>query len=64
MPKVAGVPSDQLSVACLVAVELKARDFRDQRLKKRLAFDERQVGDVAAVEMQEIENEVDKANLA
>jgi hypothetical protein len=54
MPKLAGVPSDQLSVARLVAVELKVGM---QRLKKRLALDERQTGDVAAVEMQEIESE-------
>jgi hypothetical protein len=55
--QVAGVPSDQLSVARLVAVELKVGNCRDQRLKKRLALDERQTGDVAAVEMQEIESE-------
>ncbi len=57
MPKLAGVPSDQLSVARLVAVELKTRDAGGQRLKQRLALDERQAGDVAAVEMQEVESE-------
>jgi hypothetical protein len=40
MPKLAGVPSDQLSVARLVAVELQARDAGDQRLQQRLALDE------------------------
>ena len=64
MPKLAGVPSDQLAVACLVAVELKVGDCRDQRLQQRLALDERQAGDVAAVEMQEIESEIDKPNPA
>ena len=49
MPKLAGVPSDQLSVARLVAVELKVGNGRNQRLKKRLALDERQTCDVAAV---------------
>ena len=34
--KFAGVPSDQLSIARLMAVELKARDFREQWLKKPL----------------------------
>jgi hypothetical protein len=64
MPKLAGVPSDQLSVARLVAIELKAGNRRDQRLKKRLALDERQARDVAAVEMQEIEGEIDEPNPA
>jgi hypothetical protein len=64
MPKLAGVPSDQLSVACLVAVELKAGNCRDQRLKNRLALDEQQAGDAAAVEMQEIEREIDEPNPA
>ena len=64
MPKLAGVPFDQLSVACLVAVELKAGNCREQRLKKRLALDQRQACDVAAVKMQEIESEIDEPNLA
>ncbi len=60
MPKLAGVPSDQFSVARLVAVELKVGNCRDQRL----AFAERQTCRVAAVEMQEIESELDEPNLA
>jgi hypothetical protein len=64
MPKFAGVPSDQLSVARLVAVELKARNCRDHRLQQRLALDQRQAGDVAVVEMQEVENEIDEPNPA
>ena len=51
MPKLAGVPSDQLSVARLMAVELKAGNCRDHRLQQRLALDQRQTRDVAAVEM-------------
>jgi len=51
MPKLAGVRSDQLSVARLVAVELKVGNCCDQRLQQRLVLDGRQVGDVAAVEM-------------
>jgi hypothetical protein len=64
MPKLAGVRSDQLSVARLVAVELKVGNCCDQRLQQRLALDGRQVGDVAAVEMQEIESEIDEPNPA
>ena len=64
MPKLAGVPFDQLSVACLVAVKLKVGNRREQRLKKRLALDERQARDIAAVEMQEIESEIDETNPA
>jgi hypothetical protein len=37
MPKLAGVPSDQLAVARLVPVQLKAGLGCDQRLKKCLA---------------------------
>lgn len=64
MPKLAGVPSDQLFVACLLAVELQAGNAGDQRLQHRLGLDERQAGDIAAVEMQEIESEIDKRNPA
>jgi hypothetical protein len=64
MPKLPGVPSDQLAVAGLVAIELKAGNCSDQRLKKRLVLDERQTRDVAAVEMQDIESEIDEPNLA
>ena len=64
MPKLAGVPFDQLSVACLVAVKLKVGNRREQRLKKRLTLDERQARDIAAVEMQEIESEIDETNPA
>ena len=38
MPKLTGVPSDQLSIARLVAVELQAGNAGDQRLKKHLAL--------------------------
>jgi hypothetical protein len=62
MPKLPGVPSDQLAVAGLVAVELKAGNCRDHRLQKRLALDERQAGDVATVETQESEREIDEPN--
>jgi hypothetical protein len=56
------VPSDQPAVARLVVVELKAGLGCDQWLKKRLALDERLTGDLAAVEMQEIESEIDWAS--
>ena len=40
---------DEFAVACLMAIELKAGLVCDQRLKKRLALDERQTRDVPAV---------------
>ena len=64
MPKLPGVHSDQFSIARLLAVELEVGNCRDQRLKKRLALDERQTRDDSAVEVQEIESEIDKANPA
>jgi len=64
MPKLAGVPSDQLAFARLVIVELKVGNCRDQRLQQRLAFDERQTRDIPAVEMPEIESEIDEPNPA
>jgi hypothetical protein len=60
----AGVLADKPAVARLAAVELKVGNCRDQRLQQRLAIDERQTGDVAAVEMQRIESEIDEPNPA
>ena len=44
---------DDLAIACLMAVELKASLVREQRLQKRLALDELKIRDVQAVEVQE-----------
>ena len=52
------------AVARLMAVELNAGLVRDQRLKKRLALDERQIRDVLAIKMQEIEGVIDEPHLA
>jgi hypothetical protein len=60
----AGVPQDEFAVPCLMAVELKARLAYEQRLENRLALDERKVRDVPAVQMQEIEGEIDEADSA
>jgi hypothetical protein len=62
--ELAGVPQNEFAVAGLMAVEPKARLVRDQWLKKRLALDERQTRDVAAVEMQEIEGVINEARPA
>ena len=51
---------DKFSVACLVAIELKAGLVGDQRLKQRLAFDELKVPDVTAIKVQEVERIVDE----
>ena len=51
---------DQLAVACVVTIELKAGLADDQRLKKRLALDERKLGDVPICQMQEIESVIDE----
>jgi hypothetical protein len=47
-----------------MAVELNAGLVCDQRLKKRLALDERQARDVPAVEVQEIEGVIDEPHSA
>ena len=44
--------------------ELKARLVCDQRLKQRLALDERQPRNVLPIKMQKIEGVVDEPNLA
>jgi hypothetical protein len=54
------VLEDKFSVACLVAIELKAGLVGDQRLKQRLAFDELKVPDVTAIKVQEVERIVDE----
>src|SRR5260370_30277647 len=59
-PKLAGMLSDKLAITPLMVVELKAGNARDQGFQKRLALDERQIGGVAAVKMQEIETVVDE----
>jgi hypothetical protein len=43
-----------------VGVELKAGHPKDQRLKERLALDQRQAGGVPSVEMQKIESVIDE----
>jgi hypothetical protein len=48
--ELAGVLQDKLAVACVMSVELKARLADHQRLKQRLALDERQARDVQAGE--------------
>ena len=55
---------DEFAVARLMAVELKAGLVCDQRLKQRLALDERQARDVPAVEVQEIEGVIDELHAA
>jgi hypothetical protein len=62
--KLTGVLPDKLAIACLVAVELKAGNVRDQRLEKSLAFDQWQAGRLSAAEMQEVESVVDEPNSA
>jgi hypothetical protein len=47
------VLEDELAIARVMAVELKARLVREQRLQKRLALDELKIRDVQAVEVQE-----------
>ena len=59
--ELAGVSQDKLAVAGLMPVELKARLVRGQRLKKRLALEERQGGNVPPVQVQEIEGVIDEA---
>lgn len=46
--------ADQFHLSGFVVVELKAGNARDQRLEKRLAFEERRACAVAAVEMQKV----------
>ena len=50
---------DQLAIACVMAVELKAKLVCEQRLQKRLALDELKIRDVPTVEMQEIEGVIE-----
>jgi hypothetical protein len=45
------VPRDEFAVTGLMAIELKAWLARNQRLKQRLALDERQPGYVPTVEL-------------
>jgi hypothetical protein len=47
------VLEDESATARVMAVELKARLVREQRLQKRLALDELKIRDVQAVEVQE-----------
>ena len=55
---------DEFAVAGVMAVELKAGLVCDQRLKQRLALDERKARDVPTVEMQEIESVIDELHVA
>ena len=55
---------DQLAVACVVTIELKAGLADDQRLKKRLPLDEWKLGDVPICQVQEIESVIDDVNAA
>ena len=55
---------DKLAVAGFVAIELKTRLVRSQRLKQRLALEERQGRNVPTVQVQEIEGVIDEAHAA
>ena len=55
---------DKLTVATLMALELKAWPATDQRLEERLALDEWQSRDVSAIEVQEIEGVIDEPHFA
>jgi hypothetical protein len=57
--QLAGVAQDEFAIACFVAVELKAWFACKQRLENRLALDELKIGDVPAVEIQEVEGVID-----
>jgi hypothetical protein len=68
---VAGVPARKarrapglVTVASLMAVELKTRLVDEQRFQKRLALDELKAGDVPSVEMQKIESIIDERHIA
>ena len=54
---------DELAVAGLMTVELKARLVDKQWLQKRLALDELKPRDVPTVEMQEIESVIDEVHI-
>jgi hypothetical protein len=58
------VLQNEISVAGLMAIELKAKLVCDQRLEERFALDERQARNVAAVEVQKIEGVIDEPNVA
>jgi hypothetical protein len=62
--ELAGVFQDEFTVAYVVAVELKAGLTRDQGLKEGFALDEGNRGDIATVEMQEIEGVIDEPHSA
>jgi hypothetical protein len=49
---IAGVLQDEFAIACIVAVELKARLTCEQLFRKRFALDELKVRNVRSVEMQ------------
>ena len=53
---------DELAVASVVAVVLKAWLVCDQGLKQRLALDEREVRDVPAGNMQDIESVINEVH--
>ena len=53
--ELAGVLQDELAVACVVAIELKAGLVCDQRLKKRLALDEPKLRNIPSAKMENIE---------
>ena len=63
-PEFASMFADQLAVAHLVIVELKAGNALDQGFEKRLALDERQAGGVPAIKMQKIEDVVNESHAA
>jgi hypothetical protein len=59
-----GVAPDQFTVASFMSVELQARFLGENRLKQRLALEERQACPVAAVDMEKIEGVKDQAYTA
>ena len=56
------MPSDDLALAHLMGIELKAGRPNGQPLQQRLALDERQAGGISTVEMEKIEGVIDEAD--
>ena len=55
---------DELAIARLVAVELKAELVRDQGLEQRLALDKGQPRGVLAIDVQEVEGVINEPRAA
>ena len=62
--ELAGVLQDELAVACVVAIELKAGLVCDERLKERLALDEPKLRNIPSAKMENIESIIDDMNAA